>query len=184
MRRNTVFATDITSSLRLRRWMAATCASVAMSHLYWLLLYYNQADSGDPTSRILLCRILDILFNWSVTFYTMLVMLQDRRRPLWYAVVYVALGLAVLLSDTYYQRYNDIEHHDNGQQDAEPRRLGAKEIFHGHYAMNEADDNAKISLLDSSLTESLQCIIDITSRYIFETNVFEKCQDKFLMPDD
>ena len=58
------------------------------------------------------------------------------------------------------------------------------ETFLGHYAMNDADDNAKISLLDSSLTESLQCIIDITSRYIFETNVFEKCQDKFLMPDD
>ena len=32
LRRNNVFATDITSSLRLRRWMAATCASVAVSH--------------------------------------------------------------------------------------------------------------------------------------------------------
>ena len=99
LRRNNVFATDITSSLRLRRWMAAACASVAVSHVWWMLLYYGQADGSDPAGRILLCRVLDVLFNWSVIFYTMLVMLQDRRRPLWYAVVYVALGLAMLLSE-------------------------------------------------------------------------------------
>ena len=99
LRRNNVFATDITSSLRLRRWMAATCASVAVSHVWWMLLYYGQADGSDPAGRILLCRVLDALFSWSVIFYTMLVMLQDRRRPLWYAVVYVALGLAMLLSE-------------------------------------------------------------------------------------
>ena len=99
LRRNNVFATDITSSLRLRRWMAATCASVAVSHVWWMLLYYGQADGSDPAGRILLCRVLDVLFNLSVIFYTMLVMLQDRRRPLWYAVVYDALGLAILLSE-------------------------------------------------------------------------------------
>ena len=99
LRRNNVFATDITSSLRLRRWMAATCASVAVSHVWWMLLYYGQADGSDPAGRILLCRVLDVLFNLSVIFYTMLVMLQDRRRPLWYAVVYVALGLAMLLPE-------------------------------------------------------------------------------------
>ena len=99
LRRNNVFATDITSSLRLRRWMAASCASVAVSHVWWMLLYYGQADGSDPAGRILLCRVLDVLFHLPVIFYTMLVMLQDRRRPLWYAVVYVALGLAMLLSE-------------------------------------------------------------------------------------
>ena len=99
LRRNNVFATDITSSLRLRRWMAASCASVAVSHVWWMLLYYGQADGSDPAGRILLCRVLDVLFHLSVIYYTMLVMLQDRRRPLWYAVVYVALGLAMLLSE-------------------------------------------------------------------------------------
>ena len=99
LRRNNVFATDITSSLRLRRWMAASCASVAVSHVWWMLLYYGQADGSDPAGRILLCRVLDVLFNLSVIYYTMLVMLQDRRRPLWYAVVYDALGLAMLLSE-------------------------------------------------------------------------------------
>ncbi len=99
LRRNNVFTTDITSSLRLRRWMAASCASVAVSHVWWMLLYYGQADGSDPAGRFLLCRVLDVLFHLSVIFYTMLVMLQDRRRPLWYAVVYVALGLAMLLSE-------------------------------------------------------------------------------------
>lgn len=58
------------------------------------------------------------------------------------------------------------------------------ETFLGHYAYNTASDEEKISLLDSSLSESLQCVIDITSRFIFESEVFEKCSEKFLMPDD
>ena len=58
------------------------------------------------------------------------------------------------------------------------------ETFLGHYAMESATNEEKISILDQSLTESLQCIIDITSRYIFESTVFEQCADKFLMPDD
>ncbi len=93
-----IFNKDITPPLRLRRWMAATFASVAMSHLWWLFLYYLHGD-GDPTCRIFLCRSLDILFSWSVTFYTMLVMLQDRRRPLWLVIVFVALSLIVMLVD-------------------------------------------------------------------------------------
>ncbi len=102
LRRNNAFATDVTPSPRLRRWMAATCASVAASHIWWMLFYYSQADGSDPTSRILLCRVLDILLNWSTTFYTMLVMLQDRRRPLWLAFVFVVLALTGLLMDYFY----------------------------------------------------------------------------------
>jgi len=93
-----IFNTEITPPLRLRRWMAATFASVAMSHIWWVLLYYGQTD-GDPSSHIFLCRSLDVMFNWSVTFYTMLVMLQDRLRPIWPVAVFIALGLAGLLVD-------------------------------------------------------------------------------------
>ncbi len=74
-----VFNIDITPPLRLRRWMSATFASVAVSHLWWLFLYYYHGDA-DPTGHLLFCRCLDVLLNWSVTFHTMLVMLQDRRR--------------------------------------------------------------------------------------------------------
>ncbi len=97
LRRNNAFATDITPPLRLRRWMAATYATVAMSHVWWMLLYYMH--DGDPTSRIFLCRCLDVMINWAVTFYTMLVMLQDRRRSLWPVVGFVAIALTGLLAD-------------------------------------------------------------------------------------
>ncbi|MBR6826660.1 MAG: hypothetical protein IKM76_00660 [Prevotella sp.] len=76
LRRNNVFATDITSSLRLRRWMAASCASLAVSHVWWMLLYYGQADGSDPAGRILLCRVLDVLFN--------LQNLENSRRILYF----------------------------------------------------------------------------------------------------
>lgn len=58
------------------------------------------------------------------------------------------------------------------------------ETFLGAYALKSATKEEKISLLDGALSEKLQCIIDITSRFIFESDVFEKCGDKFLMPDD
>lgn len=100
-RRNNAFATDITPPLRLRRWTAATYATVAMSHTWWMLFFYMQ-EGGDLASRLLLCRCLDFSINWSVTFYTMLVMLQDRRRPLWHALVFVVLALSGLFADHFF----------------------------------------------------------------------------------
>ncbi len=101
LRRNNAFATDITPPLRLRRWTAATYATVAMSHIWWMLLFYMQ-DGGDMASRLLLCRCLDFSINWSVTFYTMLVMLQDRRRPLWHVLVFVVLALSGLFANHFF----------------------------------------------------------------------------------
>ncbi len=91
-----VFNTNITSPLRLRRWMAATFFTLAMSHVWWLLLYYGHLG-GDPSFVILLCTGLDILFSWVTTFYSLLVMLQDRRRPLWTALVFGILAMTQLL---------------------------------------------------------------------------------------
>jgi len=58
------------------------------------------------------------------------------------------------------------------------------ETFLFENALKDATDEEKISLLDSSLSEKLQCVIDITSRFIFEKTVFEQCADKFLMAED
>ncbi len=96
-----IFNKDITPPLRLRRWMAVTFASVALSHLWWLPLYYGQTDS-DPSCRLFLCRSLDAVFNWSITFNTMLVMLQDRRRPLWLTAVFMAFALSGPLVNRYF----------------------------------------------------------------------------------
>lgn len=53
--------------------------------------------------------------------------------------------------------------------------------FHVAHSKSNAE---KLSLLEGLLKEQTQCIVDIYSRYLFETAVFEQCEDKFLMKDD
>ncbi len=54
----------------------------------------------------------------------------------------------------------------------------------GHNALAGATGEERLSLLENDLMEKTQCIVDIYSRYLFETAVFEQCQDKFLMAAD
>lgn len=58
------------------------------------------------------------------------------------------------------------------------------EVFLGNYARQKASSEEKLALLESDLREQIQCVVDIYSRYVFETTVFEKCQEKFLMAED
>ena len=58
------------------------------------------------------------------------------------------------------------------------------EVHLGAYALKQASAEEKLSLLESDLKEKTQCIVDIYSRYLFETAVFEQAQDKFLMAAD
>jgi len=58
------------------------------------------------------------------------------------------------------------------------------EVHLGSYALGKASDSEKLALLESDLRENVQCVVDIYSRYLFETAVFEQSQSKFLMADD
>lgn len=58
------------------------------------------------------------------------------------------------------------------------------EVLLGNYALAGADAKERLSLLDSDLREQTQCIVDIYSRFLFESAVFEQTEDKFLMPED
>ncbi|MGN0426842.1 MAG: M3 family oligoendopeptidase [Agathobacter sp.] len=58
------------------------------------------------------------------------------------------------------------------------------EVHLGSYALKNAKGEERLALLESDLREKTQCIVDIYSRYLFETAVYEKCQDKFLMAED
>lgn len=58
------------------------------------------------------------------------------------------------------------------------------EVHLGAYALKNAKGEERLALLESDLREKTQCIVDIYSRYLFETAVYEKCQDKFLMAED
>lgn len=58
------------------------------------------------------------------------------------------------------------------------------EVHLGHYALSRATEHEKMALLENDLKENCQCIVDIYSRYLFETEVFEQSQNKFLMAED
>jgi pepF/M3 family oligoendopeptidase len=59
------------------------------------------------------------------------------------------------------------------------------EVHLGQYALKHAaNDEERLALLESDLREKTQCVVDIYSRYLFETAVFEQAQGKFLMADD
>ena len=58
------------------------------------------------------------------------------------------------------------------------------EVHLGNYALSQASPEEKLALLESDLRESTQCIMDIYSRYLFETAVFDRCRDQFLMAED
>ncbi len=59
------------------------------------------------------------------------------------------------------------------------------ETFLGAYALKNAKTREeKLALIESALQEKTQCVVDIYSRFLFESAVFEKAQQKFLMPDD
>ena len=54
----------------------------------------------------------------------------------------------------------------------------------GQHAIAQASGEELLSLLENDLKEQTQCIVDIYSRYLFETAVFEQSRNKFLMASD
>ena len=59
------------------------------------------------------------------------------------------------------------------------------ETFLGARALKNAETREeKLALIESDLKEKTQCVVDIYSRYLFESAVFEQAREKFLMPDD
>lgn len=54
----------------------------------------------------------------------------------------------------------------------------------GQHAVAQASGEELLNLLENDLKEQTQCIVDIYSRYLFETAVFEQSQSKFLMAAD
>lgn len=47
-----------------------------------------------------------------------------------------------------------------------------------------AKDNEKLAFIENQLQDAAQIICDIYSRYLFETAVFENCEQKFLFPEE
>lgn len=54
----------------------------------------------------------------------------------------------------------------------------------GQHAIAQGSGEELLNLLENDLKEQTQCIVDIYSRYLFETAVFEQSRNKFLMASD
>ena len=88
-RQGNAFAFNITSPVRLRRWTAAFFACIALCH-FWYLPMYFLTSSDDMMLGNLIAVLLDCVTVIPLTIVELLVMLQDRRRPLWPVALMVA----------------------------------------------------------------------------------------------
>ena len=94
--RGKAIAPDITPPARLRRWAAALFAVMALAHIWWILFYTFSNDTHSVIYGLLVA--LDCMVLPPVFVGTLLIMLQDRRRPLWpiFVVITPCAVLAVL----------------------------------------------------------------------------------------
>ena len=88
-RRANGIAPDVTPPIRLRRWTAAFFAAIALCHMWYLPTYFL-SSSDDMMLGSLIVGLLDSMTVIPLTIVVLLVMLQDRRRPLWPVAVMVA----------------------------------------------------------------------------------------------
>jgi len=89
LRRGNAFDPGITPPLRLRRWTATLFAAITLSHVWYLPMYI--LTSKDWVNLIYLVGgLLDTMTVIPLAIVILLVMLQDRRRPLWPIGVLVA----------------------------------------------------------------------------------------------
>ena len=105
--RGNMFSSAINPPKALRRWTAAFMASVAASHVWWVMLgMYWLTD--DRLTRNIVAITLDRLTFVPLMMVVLLRMLQDRRRPLW--PVFVAMiPFAVTAVVSLVKHNNDFE---------------------------------------------------------------------------
>lgn len=97
-RKGNAFVPDITPPVRLRRWTAAFFIVSALAHVWWMLFYIYSNDMQSVVNLVL--ATLDCLLLFTTFAGTLLSMLQDRKRPVWPALViampFVALAGALM----------------------------------------------------------------------------------------
>ena len=97
-RRANAIAPDITSPVRLRRWTAAFFMVFVLNHV-WFLPTFFLTSSDDALMFYLVGVLLDCMTFFPLAIIVLLVMLQDRRRPLWpVAVMVTPLVVGMVLS--------------------------------------------------------------------------------------
>ena len=97
LRRANAIAPRVTSPVLLRRWTAAFFGVVTLAHVWWLLFFIFSRDFNSV--GYLLLVMLDCVLLFTAFAGMLLAMLQDRRRPVWPALV--AMIPFVLLAGVY-----------------------------------------------------------------------------------
>jgi len=90
-RKGNAYEPTIQSPVRLRRWAAVFMISIALSHLWWKLFYFDFI-TNDVAPKPELCLLLDVLVCLPAMVFTLRAMLQDRRRPAWPILFTVVLA--------------------------------------------------------------------------------------------
>ena len=96
-RRSNAFAPDIAPPVRLRRWTAACFASMFLSHVWYMPTFFLSSSEDIMLSNIV-GAVLDFMTLIPLAIVVLLVMMQDRRRPLWPVFMMMApmvIGFAV-----------------------------------------------------------------------------------------
>ena len=93
LRRANAIAPDVTPPLRLRRWTSALFASIALSHVWYMPIFFL-SSSEDIKLCDLIGGLLDSLTYFPLAIVVLFAMLQDRRRPLWPVAVMMAPMIA------------------------------------------------------------------------------------------
>ena len=93
LRRANAIAPDVTPPLRLRRWTGALFAAIALSHVWYMPIFFL-TSSEDIKMCDLTGGLLDSLTYFPLAIAVLFAMLQDRRRPLWPVAVMMAPMIA------------------------------------------------------------------------------------------
>ena len=88
-RQGNAFARDVTPPVRLRRWTAFFFAAAALSHLWYMPIFFL-TSSEDIIMIDLAGGLLDSMSIFPLVIIVMINMLQDRRRPLWPIALMIA----------------------------------------------------------------------------------------------
>lgn len=99
-RRANAIAPDITPPARLRRWTGLYFASIALSHVWYLPLFFK-TSCDDILMTDLIGGVLDSITVFPISIVILFAMLQDHQRPLWPIAVMTApisLGMAACVA--------------------------------------------------------------------------------------
>lgn len=96
LRRANAIAPSVTPPVRLRCWTASFFAVSSLAHVWWLLFYILSCNQNSLSYLVL--AMLDCVLLFITFAGTLLTMLQDRRRPVWPALVAMIPFMAITIA--------------------------------------------------------------------------------------